>query len=81
MLSLEWKMGIDPRQIVASVLTVTMFVMLVDMIKRQHFDSPISNVCFYVSPHYSTHNSIHESAIHQQQPQILTKDKGENLLD
>ncbi|KAL8223581.1 hypothetical protein R6Q57_019056 [Mikania cordata] len=37
-------MGIDPRQIVAGVLTVTMFVMLGDMIKRQHFDSPISHV-------------------------------------
>ncbi|KAK9078412.1 hypothetical protein SSX86_002469 [Deinandra increscens subsp. villosa] len=36
-------MGIDPRQIVAGVLTVTMFVMLGNMVKRQHFDSPISH--------------------------------------
>ncbi|KAI3775180.1 hypothetical protein L1987_49749 [Smallanthus sonchifolius] len=36
-------MAIDPRQIVAGVLTVTMFVMLGDMVKRQHFDSPISH--------------------------------------
>ncbi|XP_076883977.1 protein MANNAN SYNTHESIS-RELATED 1-like [Bidens hawaiensis] len=37
-------MGIDPRQIVAGVLTVTMFVMLGNMVKREHFDSPISHV-------------------------------------
>lgn len=36
-------MGIDPRQIVAGVLTVTMFVMLGNMIKRDHFDAPISH--------------------------------------
>ncbi|KAL8189409.1 hypothetical protein R6Q57_028975 [Mikania cordata] len=36
-------MGIDPRQIVAGVLTVTMFVMLGNMVKREHFDSPISH--------------------------------------
>ncbi|XP_071716782.1 protein MANNAN SYNTHESIS-RELATED 1-like [Rutidosis leptorrhynchoides] len=36
-------MGIDPRQIVAGVLTVTMFLMLGNMVKRQHFDSPISH--------------------------------------
>lgn len=36
-------MGIDPRQIVAGVLTVTMFVMLGNMIKRDHFDPPISH--------------------------------------
>ncbi|KAK9281120.1 hypothetical protein L1049_004013 [Liquidambar formosana] len=32
-------MGVDPRQIVAGVLTLTMFVMLGNMIKRDHFDS------------------------------------------
>nr|XP_043623786.1 protein MANNAN SYNTHESIS-RELATED 2 [Erigeron canadensis] len=36
-------MGIDPRQIVAGVLTATMFLMLGNMIKRQHFDAPISH--------------------------------------
>lgn len=36
-------MGIDPRQIVAGILTVTMFLMLGNMIKRQHFDAPISH--------------------------------------
>ncbi|KAJ0515037.1 putative GDP-fucose protein O-fucosyltransferase [Helianthus annuus] len=36
-------MGIDPRQIVAGVLTVTMFVMLGNMVKREHFDAPISH--------------------------------------
>lgn len=32
-------MAIDPRQVLAGVLTVTMFVMLGHMIKREHFDS------------------------------------------
>lgn len=32
-------MGVDPRQILAGFLTVTMFVMLANMIKREHFDS------------------------------------------
>nr|GMC55758.1 protein MANNAN SYNTHESIS-RELATED 1-like isoform X1 [Ipomoea batatas] len=31
-------MAVDPRQVVAGVLTVTMFVMLGNMIKRDHFD-------------------------------------------
>lgn len=43
-------MGIDPRQIVAGVLTVTMFLMLGNMVKREHFDAPISHhVCFFFS--------------------------------
>ncbi|KAJ6349754.1 hypothetical protein OIU78_006038 [Salix suchowensis] len=32
-------MGVDLRQVVAGVLTLTMFVMLGNMIKRDHFDS------------------------------------------
>lgn len=32
-------MAVDPRQILAGFLTVTMFVMLANMIKREHFDS------------------------------------------
>ncbi|OIT29640.1 PREDICTED: uncharacterized protein At1g04910-like [Nicotiana attenuata] len=32
-------MGLDPRQMVAGVLTLTMFVMLGNMIKNDHFDS------------------------------------------
>lgn len=31
-------MGVDLRQVVAGILTVTMFVMLGHMIKRDHFD-------------------------------------------
>ena len=34
----EGEMGVDLRQIVAGILTVTMFVMLAHMIKRDHFD-------------------------------------------
>lgn len=34
---------IDPRQIVAGVLTVTMFLMLGNMIKREHYDAPVSH--------------------------------------
>lgn len=33
------EMGVDLRQVVAGVLTITMFVMLGNMIKREHFDS------------------------------------------
>lgn len=36
-------MAVDPRQVLAGVLTVTMFVMLGDMIKRDHFDA--THVC------------------------------------
>lgn len=32
-------MGVDLRQVVAGVLTLTMFVMLGNMIKTDHFDS------------------------------------------
>ncbi|XP_060206084.1 protein MANNAN SYNTHESIS-RELATED 1 isoform X2 [Lycium barbarum] len=32
-------MAVDPRQVLAGVLTITMFVMLGDMIKRDHFDA------------------------------------------
>jgi hypothetical protein len=32
-------MGFDLRQVVAGILTITMFVMLIHMIKRDHFDS------------------------------------------
>lgn len=32
-------MGVDLRQVVAGALTLTMFVMLGNMIKRDHFDS------------------------------------------
>lgn len=32
-------MGVDLRQVVAGILTLTMFVMLGNMIKRDHFDS------------------------------------------
>jgi hypothetical protein len=31
--------GVDLRQVVAGVLTLTVFVMLGNMIKRDHFDS------------------------------------------
>ncbi|XP_052181724.1 protein MANNAN SYNTHESIS-RELATED 1-like [Diospyros lotus] len=33
-------MAVDPRQVLAGFLTITMFVMLGNMIKRDHFDSP-----------------------------------------
>ncbi|KAK6915163.1 GDP-fucose protein O-fucosyltransferase [Dillenia turbinata] len=32
-------MAVDPRQVLAGILTITMFVMLGNMIKRDHFDS------------------------------------------
>ncbi|KAL7162863.1 hypothetical protein ACSBR2_043188 [Camellia fascicularis] len=36
-------MAVDPRQVLAGFLTITMFVMLGNMIKRDHFDSPKTN--------------------------------------
>lgn len=36
-------MGFDLRQVVAGILTLTMFVMLIHMIKRDHFDSVQDN--------------------------------------
>lgn len=39
----------DLRQVVAGILTLTMFVMLGNMIKRDHFDSA-SEVCLHFSP-------------------------------
>lgn len=34
-------MAVDPRQVLAAFLTVTMFVMLGNMIKKDHFDDPV----------------------------------------
>ncbi|KAE9621254.1 hypothetical protein Lal_00023657 [Lupinus albus] len=36
-------MGVDLRQVVAGILTITMFVMLIHMIKRDHFDSVVQD--------------------------------------
>lgn len=41
-------MAVDPRQVIAGVLTVTMFVMLGNMIKRDHFGS-IQVCTFYLT--------------------------------
>lgn len=42
-------MGVDLRQVVAGILTLTMFVMLGNMIKRDHFDSvEVRVVCLFV---------------------------------
>lgn len=42
-------MGVDPRQVLAGVLTITMFVMLGDMVKRDHFDSlPVCHFHFHI---------------------------------
>ena len=38
-------MAVDPRQVVAGFLTLSMFVMLGNMIKHDHF-SPVTEVCF-----------------------------------
>lgn len=46
-------MGVDPRQVLAGVLTVTMFVMLGNMIKRDHFDSvQVLLFCFHCIDSY-----------------------------
>lgn len=41
-------MAVDPRQVLAGVLTMTMFVMLGNMIKRDHFDS-VRVCCLYIN--------------------------------
>lgn len=42
-------MAVDPRQVVAGFLTLSMFVMLGNMIKHDHF-SPVTEVYFPLSP-------------------------------
>ena len=42
-------MAVDPRQVVAGFLTLSMFVMLGNMIKHDHF-SPVTEVYFLPSP-------------------------------
>jgi hypothetical protein len=42
-------MAVDPRQVVAGFLTLSMFVMLGNMIKHDHF-SPVTEVYFPPSP-------------------------------
>ena len=39
-------MAVDPRQVVAGFLTLSMFVMLGNMIKHDHFSSPVTEVYF-----------------------------------
>jgi hypothetical protein len=42
-------MAVDPRQVVAGFLTLSMFVMLGNMIKHDHF-SPVTEVYFFPFP-------------------------------
>jgi len=53
-------MGVDLRQVVAGVLTLTMFVMLIHMIKRDHFDAVdvrISCSFFFIAVSSITHTT------------------------
>ena len=43
-------MAVDPRQVVAGFLTLSMFVMLGNMIKHDHFSSPGTEVCYSALP-------------------------------
>lgn len=44
-------MAVDPRQVVAGFLTISMFAMLGNMIKRDHFDSiEVINACVPLFP-------------------------------
>ncbi|CAI9114542.1 OLC1v1015289C1 [Oldenlandia corymbosa var. corymbosa] len=52
------RMAFDPRQVLAGVLTVTMFVMLGNMIKRDHFDSIQVNESGNPSLHGSTKENL-----------------------
>ena len=51
-------MGVDLRQVVAGILTITMFVMLGNMIKRDHFDS------VEVSYFFNHHSFLFHSQTH-----------------
>ena len=42
-------MAVDPRQVLAGLLTVSMFAMVGNMIKRDHFDSIEVTGFFFVS--------------------------------
>ncbi|GAA0169639.1 hypothetical protein LIER_24077 [Lithospermum erythrorhizon] len=55
-------MAIDPRQILAAVLTVTMFVMLGNMIKRDHFDSIKVNIHEMASVERTSEHSVVSSS-------------------
>ena len=35
----EGRMAMDPRQVIAAILTLSMFAMLGNMIKKDHFDT------------------------------------------
>lgn len=49
-------MGVDLRQVVAGILTLTMFVMLGNMIKRDHFDSAEVSLNTYEHTRSFTHS-------------------------
>ncbi|XP_057504060.1 protein MANNAN SYNTHESIS-RELATED 1-like [Actinidia eriantha] len=55
-------MGVDARQVLAGFLTVTMFVMLGNMIKRDHFDSVEANNSGEPRSHYD-HVKTSEHAV------------------
>ncbi|KAL1811409.1 hypothetical protein DCAR_0623569 [Daucus carota subsp. sativus] len=65
-------MGMDPRQLVAGVLTVTMFVMLGNMIHREHFrdfSPPLIQHPESTTVRFETTNAASENS-----PEILTKE-------
>jgi hypothetical protein len=46
-------MAVDPRQVVAGFLTFSMFIMLGNMIKHDHFSSPGTQVRSFLPPRIS----------------------------
>lgn len=56
-------MAFDPRQFVAGILTITMFVMLGNMIKREHFDSPHVRHSGLKTVHYDSIKDSSEQGI------------------
>ncbi|KAL2516138.1 O-fucosyltransferase family protein [Forsythia ovata] len=64
------EMAVDPRQVLAGVLTVTMFVMLGNMIKRDHFDSVQTAVHETTKASERGHSSVTKQA------EGLWKDEG-----
>ncbi|XP_057967593.1 protein MANNAN SYNTHESIS-RELATED 1 [Malania oleifera] len=56
-------MAVDPRQVVAGFLTLTMFVMLANMIKRDHFDSVQMKLPGAEEVHFDTAKGTEQSLV------------------
>ncbi|KAA8541545.1 hypothetical protein F0562_022697 [Nyssa sinensis] len=63
-------MAVDPRQLLAGFLTLTMFAMLGNMIKRDHFDS--------VEANHSGASSVQYDNAKTSEHSLVTRTRGNN---